>query len=168
MTQSDVYFTISNVINSLRNSDKNDRNLKQTVFVRNMIDPGNFSRFNDGIIQASILRAAHNDELAYSIDSDLSQEMFSTFETLIQYHKDEQGEALIEFIYALATRKMTLKEIHLQKIIELVDKECDQEMFTCLSHFIKKNIIEEKKLALPPTHRQENNSQNKPAEKLER
>lgn len=146
VTQSDIYFTISNVINSLRNTEKNDRNLRQSVFVRNIIDPGNFSRFNDGIIQASILRAANPEELAYNIDSDLSQEMYNTFETLIKYHKEEQGEALVEFLYALATKKMTLKKIHLQKVVELVDKECKQDLFLCFSKYITKKLVEEKPL----------------------
>lgn len=120
--------------------------MRQSVFVRNIIDPGNFSRFNDGIIQASILRAANPEELAYNIDSDLSQEMFNTFETLIKYHTDEQGEALIEFLYSLAIKKMTLKKIHLQKVVELVKKECKQDLFLCFSKYITKKLIEEKPL----------------------
>ena len=54
--------------------------------------------------------------------------MYNTFETLIKYHKEEQGEALVEFLYALATKKMTLKKIHLQKVVELVDKECKEDL----------------------------------------
>ena len=55
------------------------------VYVRNIIDPANFSRFNDGIIQASILRAAYPEELSYGIDNDTSQEMTNTLETIIKY-----------------------------------------------------------------------------------
>lgn len=51
------------------------KSLQQSAFVRNLIDPANFDRFNDGIIQACILRAACPEELAFYIDSELSQLM---------------------------------------------------------------------------------------------
>ncbi len=91
VAQSDIYFTISNIVNFLRNTNKSDKSLKQTVFVRNLLDPGNFNRFNDGIIQACILRTGCSDELSYSIDSELSQEMYNLLETLIKYHKRRTG-----------------------------------------------------------------------------
>lgn len=143
VTQSDIYFTISNVINSLRNSEKNDRNLKQTVYVRGILDPANFNRFNDGIIQASILRAASADELAYVIDEDLSQEMYNTLETIIRYHKNEQGEALLEFMYAIASRKLSLKKLHLQKLLEIIEKECNEELLKSFAYYIRKKILDD-------------------------
>ena len=72
--------------------------------------------------------------------------MYNTFETLIKYHKDEQGEALVEFLYSIAIKKMTLKRIHVQKIVELIDKTCKEEMFLCFSKYITKKLIEEKPL----------------------
>jgi hypothetical protein len=148
VTQSDIYFTISNVINSKRNSEKNDKSLKQSVFVRSVIDPGNFTRFNDGIIQASILRACYADELSYSFDNDLSQEMFNTLETIIKYQSDEQGEALLEFLYAIAIKKLSIKKLHLQRLLDLLDK-CDKDIYKYFSKFIYKEILEEKKVELP-------------------
>lgn len=148
VSQADIYFTISNIINTLRNSDKNEGNLKQTVFVRSIIDPANFSRFNDGIIQSSILRAAYPEELCYGIDYDLSQEMTNTLETIIKYNNDEQGEALIEFIYAIVTKKLTLKKVHLKKIIDLLNEKCKIGLVLCFSKFIEKTIYNEEKITL--------------------
>ncbi len=144
VTQSDIYFTISNIINGLRNTDKPDRNLKQTVYVRNIIEPGNFNRFNDGIIQASILRAARSEELIYSIDPDLSSEMYGILETIIKYHEEEQGEALFEFLYAISIKKLSLKKSDLLKVLNLLDEKCKGEIFLCFSNFIRENVFTEK------------------------
>lgn len=144
VTQSDIYFTISNIINSLRNTDRPERNLKQTVYVRNLLDPGNFNRFNDGIIQASILRAAKPEELIYSIDPDLSADMYGILETTIKYYEEEQGEALLEFLYAIAIKKLSLKRDHLLKVLELLNEKCKGEIFVAFSKFIEDNIYKEK------------------------
>jgi hypothetical protein len=143
VSQGDVYFTISNILNNLRNREPElgrDGNtissLQQSAFVRNLLDPGNFDRFNDGVIQASLLRGACAEELSYQIEPDLSLEMFGTFETLIKYHLQDQGEALIEFLYALASQKMSLLPNHLQDIIQLVKVKCDEELTVLMAEYI--------------------------------
>jgi len=152
VSQADIYFTISNIINSLRNSngnsDKLDRTLKQSVYIRSLLDPANFSRFNDGIIQASILRAAYPEELNYGIDIEVSQEMTNTLETIIKYCQDEQGEALLEFLYAIAIKKMTLAKVHLEKIIKLLKERREEDLIKCFAIYIDKNILNPKEITL--------------------
>jgi hypothetical protein len=152
VSQADIYFTISNILNSLRNSngntDKLDRTLKQTVYIRSILDPANFSRFNDGIIQASILRAAYSEELSYGIDNDVSQEMTNTLETIIKYCDHEQGEALIEFLYAIAIKKMTLAKVHLEKIIKLLKDRKENDLIKCFTSYIDMNILNPKEITL--------------------
>lgn len=145
VSQADIYFTVSNIINSLRNSNNNsektDRTLKQSVYVRSLLDPANFSRFNDGIIQASILRAAYSEELSYGIDLEISQEMSNMLETIIKYCDDEQGEALFEFLYAIANKKMTLMKVHLERIITLLKNKANNDLAKCFATYIEKNIV---------------------------
>lgn len=143
VVQSDTFFTISNILNTLRNSDKPDRQLKQAVYTRNLLDPANFNRFNDGIIQASLLRAARAEELAYAMDYEISQEMFNILETVITYHKQQQGEALLEFLYAIATKKMTMDHTHLRAVLDLVNQKCTHEFFKCMAAYIQKKLIDE-------------------------
>ncbi len=141
-TQSDIYFTISNILNSLRNSADNKHNLSQSAYVRNVLAPSNFNRFNDGIIQASLLRAARPDELAYKNDENLSNEMYHLMETLIKYHEDEQGEGLMEFIYAIASKKLSLKEGHLKSVIEKLQSECKNELVNCYCKYMEHELLE--------------------------
>ena len=148
VSQADVYFTISNIINTLRSNDlklgkdkKPVKSLQQSAFVRNLLDPANFDRFNDGIIQASLLRSACAEELSYHIDTELSQIMFGTFETLIKYHEQDQGEALLEFLYALATRKLSLKLPNIVGIIGLIRKNCKEEILLAFGNYAEEKLI---------------------------
>ena len=40
---------------------------------------------------------------------------------------------------------MSLKKIHLQRVVELINKECQEDLFKCFSLFIYKKLIEEKR-----------------------
>jgi len=140
-TQADCFFTISNVINSLRHSPDSKRKIRQTPYVRTILDPANFSRFNDGVIQASILRAARPEELAYTNSGTMGQEMYGLLETLIKYHETDQGEGLLEFLYSIAIRKLTLKKMHLQSLVELLKESCDDELISCFTWYIEEKIL---------------------------
>lgn len=121
VSQSDVYFNIAFVLNRLRNSEDNSHNLKQSAYVRNLLSPSNLNRFNDGIIQASILRSSTDAELNYSLDDSVSREMCSMLITTIKYWQQEQGEALLEFLLALASKKMKLVKSDTKEILNILE-----------------------------------------------
>jgi hypothetical protein len=81
-----------------------------------LLDPENFERFNDGILQASLLRASKREELNYSLEDDASLKMKTTLDNIIKYHNEDNGEALLEFTFALVTKKMQLKKRHLEDV----------------------------------------------------
>lgn len=141
LSQSDVYFTISSIINNLRNSENLNRCLKQTEYVRNIIEPGNFNRFNDGIIQASILRISSKEELAYSLDYDLSKKMLDILSTMITKYESDQGEGLFEFLFAIATQKLSLMKVHTIEICSLTKKQIDHPLYHFLATYIEVKVI---------------------------
>lgn len=116
VTQSDVYFTISCVLNNMRNNIIDG--LCQTNFVKNLLDPFIFNRFNDGIIQASILRAAKNEELNYSFSRKNSEDMLMLLKTFAKHRDEYQGEALLEFLYALSIGRLRLFKDHYPLLIK--------------------------------------------------
>ncbi|PQA59851.1 hypothetical protein [Siphonobacter curvatus] len=140
VSQSDVYFTISNIINQLRSSN-GSKQLIQSPYIRNLLDPANFDRFNDGIIQASILRCARPEELNYSLDLVASQAMSATLETLIRYNTQEQGEALLEFLYAIANKKMSLMKEHILKTFSSEKTTSLHPFYKMFTDYILANII---------------------------
>ncbi|PKH51884.1 hypothetical protein CXF68_14845 [Tenacibaculum sp. Bg11-29] len=141
VTQSDVYFTISCVLTNMRNNKIDG--LFQTNFVKNLLDPLIFNRFNDGIIQASILRASKNEELNYSISYKSSENMLTLLKTFIKHRNEYQGEAIIEFLYALSIGKLRLFKDHYRILIEELNDTNDKKIniFNTSINTIYKNSL---------------------------
>ena len=87
--------------------------LYSSAFQQVVLDPENFSRFNDGIIQAALLRSSYSWELDYSSIPGASMKLDRFLRGLFQNYQREQGEASLEFALALAVGKLKLdREIH--------------------------------------------------------
>lgn len=111
--QSKVYFSILSVLHNFRIK----KNIKQTIYERHIFDPENFNRYNDGIIQASFLRAATNKELNYEIDSNASSLMATIIISSID-DNNNKDTAPYEFLMAICIGKLTLQKSDLISIYE--------------------------------------------------
>lgn len=119
ISQTDVYFIISAVLHNLRTKTINSVNLSQSEYLRNILDPENFLRFNDGIIQAAILRACSPLELAYNLDSRVSNDAMDLLGVIFS-NSPQSNAAAPEFLYALLTKKMQLRREHFEQILKKV------------------------------------------------
>ena len=128
-SQADLYAVICIVLTSLRYSEKAARRLQNNSFERSVIAPNNFDRFSDGILQACILRAARPKELAFSTcEARISDEM----KNILLYALSEEAgldkaEAIVEFLLALITGRMSLHPTHLSDVCRAVIN-ADQRM----------------------------------------
>lgn len=118
ISQADVYFIISVILNDLRYRKIKNETLKQSEYERNILDPGNFLRFNDGIIQAAILRAALPQELQYELDDTCSSQMKDILNDMIRNADKSVSESLMEFVYAIVSNKLKLKTEHKEFVFE--------------------------------------------------
>jgi hypothetical protein len=91
--------------------DEGDR-LATDAFQQVILNPENFTRYNDGAIQAALLRCARPSELDYSRETSASQFMLDLLANIFEQHDRRQGEAACEFALALHTRKLRLQEHH--------------------------------------------------------
>ena len=81
-----------------------------TIPLRSVLDPSMFVRFNDGVLQASLLRASRPAELDYSASDDLSRQFALTGLSVFGGCRDQVGEAALEFVHAVATEKVSLRK----------------------------------------------------------
>src|SRR6185312_9862819 len=88
---------------------------------RTVLSPANFSRFNDGVIQACFLRAASTSELDYSQKETLSAPMRDIVLRFLDQRSDREGEAFPEFLLALARRRMNLYTVHERELSDAFD-----------------------------------------------
>lgn len=114
-SQADIFAIICVVLTSLRSSQDPNRRLAQNDYERNVLSPRNFDRFNDGVLQACLLRAARPKELAYgACNESISEDMLHILvDCLPNPVQPEKSEALLEFLVALITGRLTLIPKHL-------------------------------------------------------
>ncbi|MGD9662709.1 MAG: hypothetical protein AB7U63_15695 [Porticoccaceae bacterium] len=117
--QADVYFTISSVLQRLRANafGLNERRIISNWFQQTILAPGNFARFNDDVIQASILRAAYSYELNYSDTVAESRELGRLLRRIIVACQSPRGGAASEFLLALATRRLQLCKLDTEHVL---------------------------------------------------
>lgn len=101
--QSKVYFSILSVLHNFRLKKK----IKQTIYERYILDPENFNRYNDGIIQASLLRACSKKELNYEVDAKSSSKMANVILSSIADIANKDT-APYEFLMAICIGKLSL------------------------------------------------------------
>lgn len=145
-SQSEIFFIISCVVNEL----KCKGSLSQSEYVRNVIDPGNFVRFNDGIIQASIIRAGSNDDFRYDLSLELSLQMQSVLGDMINHLSDDHAEGLTEIFYAIAIKKLRLTNDALIDCIKLLEVQesykKDDNILKGIVEYIKIKVLEKENI----------------------
>jgi hypothetical protein len=115
ITQGDVFATIAAVLENCRKVPKPRQTsapLAQSQFHLNVLSSESFTRYNDGIIQAALLRASFPHELNFADGQTEkhSTNMANLILKMLAHHRESQGEACLEFLLALATRRLTLAE----------------------------------------------------------
>lgn len=142
ISQADIYVAISLVLHNYRSMSNSVKHLVYKPYKRTVISPETFIRFNDGVIHASFLRAVRNFELNYSnCTSNVSERMKNILLTMIKKIDHGDCEALVEFVLALLTNRLTMKKEHTLEVATLIinTKEIPEYLKT-MSKFLIKNL----------------------------
>jgi hypothetical protein len=121
-TQADVYVTMLAVLHRLRSVEPDGSALVQHEHNRTVLSPANFARFNDGVIQAALLRAAKPGELDYSHDAILSAQMQGLVRRAIEHLDEDEGEAASEFLFAFAREQFKLTQDDTDGLLAFLEK----------------------------------------------
>lgn len=112
--QATVYFTISSILQNLRKGTKNGKNPLGEGYIIRQLDPLLFDRFNEGIIQASLLRCAKPMELDYRRDAHNSNIVGSLIERMLKNPDSPESSGLTEFLLALCLKTLQIDKKQLQ------------------------------------------------------
>jgi hypothetical protein len=107
MSQADVYFVISCMLHKIRSGD-GGRALYTTEHRRTLLHPNNFQRFSDGLIQACLLRGSFRTELCFGLNQLFNAMVTSYIQEVIANHQSAKGEAVTEFLLAMALGQIRL------------------------------------------------------------
>lgn len=119
-SHADVFFTIASILQRLRTkpSGAGTQALRTNWLQQTLLSPENFGRYNDGIIQASILRASNPAELDFQFEPTLSADAGRIIRRVIEAADRQRGDAATEFLLALCTGRLTLSQQDLRTILE--------------------------------------------------
>ncbi|MEO8528241.1 MAG: hypothetical protein ABI435_04120 [Pseudolysinimonas sp.] len=120
--QADVYATISAALNWMRQPDGDRAPVFDQYHNRTVIDPSDFGRYTDGVVQSAILRSAGAAELDYRGDPDLSAAMVAVLERLARKPPSKGGNALPEFLLAMAMGRLRIHPVHLESTLEMLER----------------------------------------------
>lgn len=118
-SQADVFFTIAAILQQLRTAPTSvgAEALRTNWLQQTLLSAENFGRFNDGIIQASILRAARAAELDFSGDRAASTNAARIVRRILESAGRPRGEAAAEFLLAIATRRVRFHDDDLTAVL---------------------------------------------------
>lgn len=118
-SEADIFFTIASVLQNLRaNAGRGKKPaIKSNWFQQTILAAGNFGRFNDDIIQASILRAAYPAEMNLADAPDESRDLGRLIRRVIMSAGSARGGAAAEFLIALASRRLQLRSPDLEAVL---------------------------------------------------
>lgn len=136
-SQSDVYWTMQSIFHDQRNHN-NQKGLA-SIYHFTVISPVCFDRFNDGVIQACILRSASPSELNYSINEEYSRQMTDILTSIISNWDNDQGEACLEFLMSMCSGRLKLTPSHTAEITELKSDSMTEDMKFLLEKLEQKN-----------------------------
>jgi hypothetical protein len=118
-SQADVFFTMSAIMQHLRDETVKARDevLRTNWLQQTLLSSENFGRFNDGVIQACILRGALSAELDYRDDPAMSSDAARIIRRILEAADHSRGEAAVEFLLAIGTGRLRLREQDLELVL---------------------------------------------------
>ena len=86
------------------------------------------------------VRSALPVELNYSINKEFSRQMTDVLKSIIENFNNDQGEASLEFLLAIATKRLKIMDIHLSEVVDLPREGMPEEVVFLLE-YIKNTIL---------------------------
>lgn len=131
ITQADVYTAVSNVWACAKNDNvgllpdpkrSNTVEWQKTAYGNIVLCPSNFSDYNDAVLRAALLRLCSPDELCYAVDEKCSTEILEICLAELANWSFGKGDALPEFLLAMATKRLTLRSEHARSFKSAADQ----------------------------------------------
>ncbi|OGG93997.1 MAG: hypothetical protein A2527_09065 [Candidatus Lambdaproteobacteria bacterium RIFOXYD2_FULL_50_16] len=163
-SQADIYLLVSSVLHQLRSEKQKgkqkfqkdqkleDRWLSTHEHSKAILSPFNFDRFNDGVLQASILRAALPAELDYSerkYSTQIREFLLYLTRQASSSANGHPGEALREFILCIAMGKMKLDKYDLKCLVKALENSQDSVIKALIDFITKKEKFDDTQ-EIPP------------------
>lgn len=136
-SQPEVYATISMLMHHLRSSDRGLSGSLVKDHNWRVLAPRNFSRYNDGIIQASLLRSIVGQECDYAASEPLSRDMADVLIETVSRWASQDGEGAAEMLLAVASNRVRLSNNEHERFRNSLDIEGMPDLLLALCLFVR-------------------------------
>ncbi|WP_420600635.1 hypothetical protein [Neptuniibacter sp.] len=139
-----VYATVSAILQNLRDkklTDIDKDSLFSYVYHHSVIDPYNFERFNDSLLQSSLWRGGKARELDYSTSDDMSAKFCSIVEDLFVANKAYKENASVDLLMGIAVGRIKVTQGSLRNLVDLIKKLSSLEHVKVLVDYIKREQL---------------------------
>jgi hypothetical protein len=142
-----IYVTIAAVLQNLRErpcANDDPDSLRSHVYQNAVIDPDNFVRFNDSILQSCLWRAANSTELDYRSSDELSYAMIKIVLRVLDDLKANKSESGIDLLMGIATGKIRLSKKALEELVDEAERKLEGsggKIGVTLLNYIKGSFI---------------------------
>ncbi|UIF89010.1 hypothetical protein [Cupriavidus sp. UYPR2.512] len=128
ISQGDIFAVVSNLLACVRAGNKGlavpaaqePVHFQRSIYGLVLLNPLNFENYNDAILRAALLRGARDTELHYVGNEQASARMFSVIRASVLGWPRGEGDALPEFLMAMATRRLRLSLVHAEELVRMV------------------------------------------------
>lgn len=140
-SQADVYAVVSSFLHQLRRGSPNGARLLYTPFARSVLSPNLFTKYNDGVLQAALLRSARDHELHYAnCDEATSRSMLGILLTEVREIEIGRGDALMEFFLALIDGRLTLMPEHVAEFCGSISEVTAPPSLRAAAKYLKDSL----------------------------
>lgn len=141
INHSAVFATVGSILQNLRDNNIDGHQLSSNIYKHAVLDPENFVRFNDPILQTCLWRCALPGELDYRRSEALSSDLQRIFTKIFQSFNSHRGVTAVDLLMALATRWIKVSSAEIKTIIESAERYLTEPYTLELVRYMKKEFI---------------------------
>ena len=135
-----VYATISAVFQNLRDNEIDGCRLSANIYQHCVIDPENFVRFNDSVLQSCLWRCAMPGELDYRRSDALSSDMHRILRKIFMSCGTNRGVISLDLLMGLAIRWIKISNDAMDKVIKDAENYLEEPYAILLIEQMKKEF----------------------------
>jgi hypothetical protein len=135
-----VYATVASVLQNLRDNQIDGCRLSANIYQHCVLDPENFVRFNDPILQSCLWRCAMPGELDYRRSDALSDDIQRVLKKIFMSCDSARGVTSLDFLMGLATRWIKISNDSMKKVIANAELYLKNPQAILLIEYMKKEF----------------------------
>lgn len=136
-----VYATIGAIFQNLRENKIDGVQLSENIYQHSVLDPENFVRFNDSILQSCMWRCALPGELDYRRSDAISSDMQRILTKILSSSGSERGATSLDLLMGLATRWIKISPEEMKKVISSAESNLTKPGDKLLVKYLKNEFV---------------------------